>query len=232
MAHLWLERLPAALTGAELALLSPLEIAWGQALPLPRRCRYWGSRVLLRRRLAALLGGPAARLPLQAPPGQPPRLAADRGWLGLSHSGAGLLIGWAPWPIGVDLEPADRPLRARPLLRRFYPAAEARQLEALPERRLRSAVLHSWVLKEAAIKWRRRGLAQELGAWWFDHQQGQLRHLGDGACPAWCAGLAAGWRWAVVGARLDRLELHPGGGLAGGADGAGWQFFAEDEANL
>jgi phosphopantetheinyl transferase len=143
--------------------------------------------------------------------------------VGLSHSGPALLIGWSPQPIGVDLEAAARPLQARALMRRFFPPAEVEQLEGLPPARLREAVLGSWVLKEAAIKWRHRGLAQELSAWWFDHGRGRLRHLGDGLCPEWQAGLVGGWRWGAVARQLDRVALHVDrlciGGLARAAAG-------------
>jgi phosphopantetheinyl transferase len=183
-------------------------MAWGADLPPQRRHQYWSSRALLRRRLAERLGGPSLDLPLQAPPGRPPRLQAGAGCVGLSHSGPALLIGWSPQPIGVDLEAAARPLQARALMRRFFPPAEVEQLEGLPPARLREAVLGSWVLKEAAIKWRRRGLAQELSAWWFDHDRGRLHHLGDGLCPEWQAGLVGGWRWGAVARQLERVELH------------------------
>ena len=205
--QLWLE--PLRPPGGEVACLSVQERRWGEALPAPRRQQYWASRIALRQRLAPLLGCPPAEVPLQAPPGQPPRLAAGRGWLGLSHSGAGLLIAYSPQPIGVDLERADRPLQARALAVRFFPACEGRQITSWPEGRLREAVLRSWVLKEAAIKWRCRSLALELSRWHFDHASGELRLPEEDLCPSWRAGLWGRWRWAAVGAGAERLELHP-----------------------
>jgi phosphopantetheinyl transferase len=184
------------------------EVVWGAALPPRRRHQYWSSRALLRQRVAELLGRPPLALPLQAPPGLPPRLKAGAGWVGLSHSGPALLVGWAPLPIGVDLEAVARPLQARALMRRFFPQVEVEQLECLPPARLQEAVLGSWVLKEAAIKWRRRRLAQELSAWWFDHDRGLLHHPGEGLCPEWHAGLVGGWRWGAVAQQLERVELH------------------------
>ena len=209
---LWLEPLepPGSLQrlAAIEALLPAMERRWGLALPPRRRWQYWCSRAALRRRLAPLLGCGPLELPLHAPPGQPPRLPAGAGWVSLSHSGAGLLIGYAPQPIGVDLEWAARPLRPRALLARFFPPQEARQLEGLDGPRLREAVLRSWVLKEAAIKWRRRSLAAELGSWLFDHEQGVLLHRGDGARPDWHAGSSGPWRWAAVATDLAGLVLQ------------------------
>lgn len=209
--QLWLEPFPSAdgeAIEAARGVLSPAEQGWGARLPAPRRQQYWASRAALRRRVGALLGCSPADLPLHAPPGQPPRLLEGAGWLGLSHSGPGLLIGYAMAPLGVDLERADRPLQARALLERFFPELERRQLARLPEGRLREAVLRSWVLKEAAIKWRHRSLALELGCWCFDHHGGHLQHRRHALCAPWRAGLVGRWRWAVVGTGLEQLALH------------------------
>lgn len=204
--QLWLESLGSPDLGGD--GLSAEEQRWGAALPAPRRRQYLASRVLLRQRVGRLLGCPPAELPLYAPPGQPPRLVDRPGWLGLSHSGGGLLMAWAPTPIGVDLECADRSLRARALIGRFFPEPECRQLQDWPESRLREAVLRSWVLKEAAIKWRCRTLAQELTHWSFDHHSGDLSNRVEGLRPPWRAGRSGCWRWAAVGADVERLAFQ------------------------
>lgn len=209
MPQLWLEPLGSLGSNAwQLALLSAQELGWGEALPERRRAAYWASRVALRQRLAPLLGCRPEAVPLQAPPGQPPRLLGGAGWLGLSHSGAGLLMAYSPRPIGVDLERSDRPLQARALSDRFFPLAERLQLAGLPEARLREAVLRSWVLKEAAIKWRWRTLAEELISWCFDHERGALLHGGERLSPPWRAGVVGRWRWGAVGERVEQLRLQ------------------------
>jgi 4'-phosphopantetheinyl transferase len=208
--QLWLE--PLAPLAGGLEPLSGEERRWGAALPESRRLQYWASRAALRRRLAALLNCPPADLPLQAPPGSPPQLGHGAGWLSLSHcgthAGVALLIAWSPTPIGVDLEWAGRGLKARPLMTRFFPEPERRQLADLAEDRLHEAVLRSWVLKEAAIKWRWRSLALELSQWRFDHQSGELGHGREGLSAGWRAGLVGRWRWAAVGSGVEGLELH------------------------
>ena len=177
-------------------VLSPQELAWGEALAPAGRQRYWQSRAAMRQVLGAALDcGPQA-VPLRSPPGQPPDL--DGGWVSLSHSGEGLLVGYAPRPIGVDLEWGHRRLDAAALMRRFFPAPEVAQLEGMARDPLRQAVLTSWVAKEAVIKWRRRSLAQELGAWCFDHGRGRLRHLIEGLDVTPELGRSAGWLWASV----------------------------------
>lgn len=205
--QLWL----GPLRGACASLLQPQELAWGRALPPLQRRRYWQSRAALRRWLASLLGCAAEAVPLHSPPGAPPRLADDQLWISLSHSGDGLLLGASRWPIGVDLEWAERPLAAAPLMRRFFPPQEVRQLELLPAAALPAAVLTSWVLKEAAIKSRRGTLAGELACWGWDHQHKRLCDQRDGSSPEARWGACDGWLWAAVGqgAAAAELQLAP-----------------------
>lgn len=176
--------------------LSPDELAWGKALAPVGRRRYWQSRAALRQVLAAALDCSPQAVPLRSPPGQPPWL--EGGWVSLSHSADGLLIGYAPQPIGVDLERGDRRFDAAGIMQRFFPAQEVAQLQGLAAEDLRRAVLTSWVAKEAAIKWRQRSLAEELGAWWYDHRCGRLQQLLEGLELTPVIGYCAGWRWGVV----------------------------------
>lgn len=132
--------------------------------------------------------------------------------MSLSHSDSGLLLAWSPWPIGIDLERGDRPLAAALLQRRYFPATEQRQLQQLEPQALRRAVLRSWVHKEAAIKWRRRSLAEELRLWHFDHNSGRLLHTTEALRPDCAAAEAGPWLWAAVGkgvniSMADRPEL-------------------------
>lgn len=190
-------------------VLSPQERCWGAALPPLRRGQYWRSRQAMRLRLAGVLDLPPLQVPLHSPPGEPPRLPKGCGWVSLSHAADGLLIAWSPQPVGVDLERGERRFDARALMQRFFPDDEQRQLAALDPEPLRRAVLRSWLCKEAAIKWRQRGLAQELSCWALDHQRGLLRHGGEGLTVQPCEGQLAGWCWAAVGPGLEAAGFAP-----------------------
>lgn len=190
--------------------LSAEEIAWSEPLEPPIRWRYRRSRTLLRQRLAGLLATGAAAVPLHSPPGRAPRLLAGYGWVSLSHSGAGLLLAWSPWPIGIDLEPHGRQLEADLLQRRYFPPSEQHQLRELDGEARRQAVLRSWVLKEAAIKWRRRQLATELRHWRLDHASGTLSHTAEGLQPECVAAVSGAWLWAAVGRGVAGLILEGG----------------------
>jgi phosphopantetheinyl transferase len=96
-------------------------------------------------------------------------------------------------------------------MRRFYPEPEQAQLRDLTGDALRQAVLNSWVLKEAAIKWRHRTLAAELAQWWYDHTSGSLLNLSDWARPDHSSALQQDWRWAAVGEGCAGLMLQSPG---------------------
>jgi 4'-phosphopantetheinyl transferase len=205
--RIWLGCLVDHQAGVPAPQLSPQEWAWGESLAPLRRHTYWQSRIRLRRWLAGLFSCDPLAVPLVSPPGQPPRLEDGWGWLSLSHSGDGLLMACSAEPIGVDLELGARRLAADGLMRRFFPAAEVRQLEPLALEARRQAVLTSWVLKEAAIKWRRSSLAADLPHWCLDHRAGRLTHGELGLQPDWRCGTAGRWRWAVVGGGLATMQL-------------------------
>jgi len=195
--------------GAAPDVLSTQERSWGAALPPLRRGLYWRSRRAMRLRLGAVLDLPPRQVPLHSPPGEPPQLPSGCGWVSLSHAAEALLIAWSPQPVGVDLERCDRRFDARALMLRFFPVAEQRQLAALQDEALRRAVLRSWLCKEAAIKWRQRGLAQELSSWCLDHERGQLSHGVEGIAVQPREGRLEGWCWAAVGPGLEAPGRAP-----------------------
>lgn len=184
--------------------VSAEEWRWSQELAPARRRLYCGSRARLRAWLAALWQCPPLAVPLHSPPGQPPRLLDDQAFISLSHSGEGLLLALSAQPIGVDLEAAARPLAADALMRRCFPPGEVRQLLGLTREHRREAVLASWLLKEAAIKWRRSSLAAELSEWQLDHTTGRLRQLRLGLEPDSRSGRQGPWGWAAVGSGVAR----------------------------
>ena len=179
--------------------ISAEEWRWSLELAPARRRQYGASRARLRAWLAELWQCHPLAVPLYSPPGVPPRLLYDQAFISLSHSGEGLLLALSPQPIGVDLEAAARPLAADALMRRFFPPAEVSQLLGLQGECRREAVLTSWLLKEAAVKWRRSSLGAELSEWQLDHHTGQLRQLR--------LGLGCG------GGRRRPRDLGPGGSL-------------------
>ena len=104
-------------------------------------------------------------VPLIAPPGKPPKLLNNSGFLSISHCKNALLLGWSPNPIGVDIELINRSFNAKKLVNRFYSEAEIDDLAMLKGEELRIKVLELWVVKEASVKLKRSNLALNLNQW-------------------------------------------------------------------
>ena len=170
--QLWCGPLPAWPDDQLPQLLSAQELAWGEAFPERRRLVFWRTRAVVRQQLAAWLGCRSEDLPLLAPPAHYPQLADGWGHVSWSHSGEQLLLGWSPQPVGVDLEPADRPIRAESLWQRLCPGEP-------PAAALADAVLQRWVALEALTKRRRSSIAAELGRWSWQLEHGRAVHRHD-----------------------------------------------------
>lgn len=100
--------------------------------------------------------------------------------------------------IGVDVEQADRPVRAGELGRRFFSPEENAALKKLPASRLREQFLLYWTLKEAYIKALGKGLSHPLDSFSL-HLEGERPYR---------IGLSAekpqapeGWRFALLAPR-------------------------------
>ena len=170
--QLWCGPLPGWSAEPLPLLLSDQELSWGEALPARRRVVFLQTRAVVRQQLGHWFGCSPGVVPLQAPPAQYPRLADGWGHVSWSHSGQQLLLGWSPQPLGVDLEPADRPVRAASLWQRLCPGEQ-------PPAAVAEAVLERWVALEALIKRRRSSLAMELGRWSWQLEQGRAMHRSD-----------------------------------------------------
>jgi 4'-phosphopantetheinyl transferase len=70
--------------------------------------------------------------------------------------------------VGVDIERLDRLPPVARLARRWFSAAEAAQLAAMPEDDARRAFLRLWTAKEASCKATGTGIFGFLAAWCFD----------------------------------------------------------------
>ena len=147
-------------------VVSSQERACAAGLTASRAQQFLASRGWMRSCLSSLHGVDPLEVPLTAPPGAPPQLPDEWGYVSLSHCADACLLGWSQQPIGVDLERADRKIHAAAaLVRRFFTEFEQGELMELEGDQLRQQVLDRWLLKEAAIKWQQGSLAQDLGFW-------------------------------------------------------------------
>jgi len=101
--------LPGVVSPFDLAVLSAAERNRAAAFGAERRrSEFVASRAHLRRALALVLGQRPESIEIQADEHGKPRLAVDSVRFNLSHTANAVLIGWGPYPLGVDLELAGR----------------------------------------------------------------------------------------------------------------------------
>ena len=192
---LWL--VPAARPNRADAPPSAAELESWAGIPETRWAQLRWSRGWVRHCLAGRLGVSPQQVPLLAPPGQAPSLAAGWGHVSFSHCCDALAIAWSDQPIGVDLERLDRRFPAKALAQRFFCQDDQDALRGLVGEPLRQAVLRQWVAKEAAIKWDRSSLARDLAHWVCPAMALEARHRTRGIrvplrqleSGPWCLGL-------------------------------------------
>ena len=126
--------------------------------------RYILGRALLRWTLGNALGLPPSAVPIVRGVRGRPQLAGDTGVdFNVSHTEGVALIGIArAGRIGVDVERADRDVRADGLARKFLTTVEQATLAPLPEAERRTRFLRYWTCKEAMSKATGDGLSAPL----------------------------------------------------------------------
>ena len=123
--------------------------------------RYVAGRALLRWLLGRALGLAPHAVPIERGERGRPQLAGSAGIdFNVSHTEGVALIGIAQTRrIGVDVERADRIVRADGLAQKFLTAVERATLAPLPESERREGFLRYWTCKEAMSKATGDGLA-------------------------------------------------------------------------
>lgn len=159
---------PEAVSDDELAaaraLLTAEELARGAGFAREEdRRRFQVVRAALRRGVGAATGVPPARVELRTGPWGKPE--ADGVHVNASHTdGLALMALTRAGPVGVDVEQVERATRSDELelARRFFRAAEADALQAVPAPERPRAFLRLWTRKEAALKAWGRGVSGGL----------------------------------------------------------------------
>lgn len=70
----------------------------------------------------------------------------------LSHTRSQMFVIVSRQPVGLDVEAADRPVRAQELVRKFFSKAEQGIFRDLNDREANDLLLRLWVCKEAMVK--------------------------------------------------------------------------------
>ena len=168
---LWLFLMP-----SKLLPISSEEKKWVQKLTQKRGLNYHFSRGCLRHVMSSMTGLEPLDVPLKAHPGESPFLAKGLGHISMSHCSDALLIGWSSAKIGVDIERKDRQLQAHKLSKRFFSQCENCEIENLPPSQAKELVLKRWVVKEAAVKWQRGKMANNINQWIWKNKSSFAYH--------------------------------------------------------
>ncbi len=161
---------------APLKQISPKEEQWASSLSSRRSREFRHSRGYLRQALSDLWKVKALDIPLTARPGRPPELSEGWGFVSISHCRDALLVGWSKSPLGIDIERIDRSFSANHIASRYFSDKEQQQISKLHGDNLRIKVLEKWLIKEAAIKWQKGSLANDLVHWHSREELGIIEH--------------------------------------------------------
>ena len=124
---------------------------------------YVAAHGVLRTILAQYMGLDATTVTFQHGPNGKPYVDNPSGIeFNMSDSGGVLLVALSTVAVGVDIE-QRRPIEVVKFARRFFTAAEADALEALPEDRQEEAFFRTWTCKEAYVKGWGYGIQRNVG---------------------------------------------------------------------
>ena len=89
--------------------ISIKESKWAKSLPKEREIIFIHSRGYLRYFLSYIFNTPALDIPLNCPPGKPPRFKDESlGYISISHCNDCTIFAFSNYPIGADVEIINR----------------------------------------------------------------------------------------------------------------------------
>ncbi len=157
-------------------LVSDYEKDLSKQLSPKRSKEFIYSRGCVREVLADFFNIKPLNVPLEAPPGKPPKLKNSLGNISFSHCKDALFIGWSDIKVGVDIERKDRNIKYASLIKRFYCEEEKKVLEKLSKSDQQQKALKYWIIKEAAIKWQEGTITRDLPYWLIREKQNKIYH--------------------------------------------------------
>ena len=150
---------------APLKQITQQEEKWSNELSPKRKAEYKLSRGYARFAISNIFKVNPLSIPLFSPPGKAPKLAEGWGHMSLSHCNNAILIGWSPYPIGVDIERSKRVINSTSLGKRIFGINEEKILAEAKGKKLNNIILSKWVEKEAAIKWQKGNIFKDIKKW-------------------------------------------------------------------
>ena len=183
------------------------EKRFASKLSFSRSNEYLFTRGCLRKILSEKFRIPPLDIPLEAPPGMPPIIDNNLGYISISHCKNALFLGWCKEKIGIDIEQRNRLIPAKKIYQRFYTEREKSELLSLASEKLRLKTLRFWILKEASIKWEYGSLLSGLSDWEVSHNlKESFNKTKNITLNSYCLDFAS-WCLGVVN-KSTKLELN------------------------
>ena len=148
------------------------EIKTAKKLTSSRSKIFLETRAYLRQSLSTLFDLDPLKIPINAHPGEPPRLPSGMGNISLSHCKDSLTIVWHKSKIGIDIERTDRDFNHKKFAVKYFFNTNKTNNNKLTKK----MILNQWCAVEAAIKWDHGKLAQDINHWQFFENPKKLIH--------------------------------------------------------
>ena len=149
------------------------EINIAKNLSISRSKIFLETRAYLRQSLSTLFDLDPLEIPINANPGEPPRLAPGMGNVSLSHCKDAITIVWHKSKIGVDIERKDRDFNHLKFAQKYFFHTN----KSIHKNHLtKKMILNQWCAVEAAIKWDHGKLAKDIKHWQFFEKPKKLIH--------------------------------------------------------
>ena len=150
-------------TSSELEIVSNLSQA--------RAKIFLETRYYMRDALSSLFNINPLKIPITAPPGEPPTLPHDMGYISISHCKDAFIISWHQEKIGIDIERSDRDFNYQKLAKKYF------QKENMKNYNFdQYSILKEWSAIEAAIKYDRGKLSRDIKEWKYQMNKQNLYH--------------------------------------------------------
>ena len=112
------------------------------------------------------------KIQILANPGEPPKLSKEMGHVSISHCNDAIAVVWSDKKIGVDIERIDRIFNYEKLAKKYFSETYANNLMRLK----RKTILNHWSAIEAAIKWDRGKLSEDIKEWIYFEDRKEILH--------------------------------------------------------
>ena len=129
------------------------------------------TRYYMRDALSSLFNINPLKIPITAPPGEPPTLPHDMGYISISHCKDAFIISWHQEKIGIDIERSDRNFNYQKLAKKYFHKENYKNYNLN-----KYSILKKWSAIEAAIKCDRGKLSRDIKEWKYKRDKENLYH--------------------------------------------------------